>query len=229
MCWHSQTLGNFNYSMMVLCSIFSICVLNMFCYCYYGGRTTQQFMDMADTVFESKWNHLPINLQKFIFLMIINAQKSIFYHGFYVVDLKLTTFTRVSLFPWNLRIFHANVFMDRNICRHSKRSSAFIWCSKDWHWNEIIIDYRFRNQFSWIQLICSLSMQNGTQLFLLHWLCEHRTHDSYDMCIALIALYVVWSCLIAWVEMLSVICEILTSISLKTYNLEKNDAKIYTS
>lgn len=58
----------------------------MFCYCYYGDRSTEQFMGMADTVFQLKWNELPINLQKFILLMIMNAQSPIHYHGFYIVE-----------------------------------------------------------------------------------------------------------------------------------------------
>lgn len=111
MCWHSQTLRIFNYTIMQVfflgfsCSIFVICVFIMFCYCYYGGRTTEQFMEIADTVFESKWHQFPINLRKFIFLTIVDAQKPIYCHGFYIVDLDLITFTRVSLFPCNFENF----------------------------------------------------------------------------------------------------------------------------
>lgn len=57
---------------------------------------TESFEKMADSLFESNWGDLPVDLQKFYILMIGNAQKPMFYHGFKVAVLNLETFMKVS-------------------------------------------------------------------------------------------------------------------------------------
>lgn len=51
---------------------------------------------MSDCLYESNWQALSVNLQKYIQLMIQNSQKSVFYHGFGMVKLDLMTFTKVK-------------------------------------------------------------------------------------------------------------------------------------
>lgn len=71
-------------------------VLTLFAYCYFGKLATQSFEDMADAFYESNWQNLPINLQKYMILMIANAQKPLYYHGYGLAVLNLETFTAVS-------------------------------------------------------------------------------------------------------------------------------------
>lgn len=51
---------------------------------------------MSDCLYEFNWQSFPVDLQKYIQLMIQNAQKSVFYHGFGMVNLDLMTFTEVK-------------------------------------------------------------------------------------------------------------------------------------
>lgn len=52
---------------------------------------------MADCLYEANWQELPPELQKNFILMIQNAQRPCFYHGFGMAILNLETFTKVSL------------------------------------------------------------------------------------------------------------------------------------
>lgn len=71
---------------------------NLFIYCYFGKIATESFEKMSDCLYESNWQAFPVGLQKYIQLMIQNAQKSVFYHGFGMVNLDLMTFTEVKQF-----------------------------------------------------------------------------------------------------------------------------------
>lgn len=70
---------------------------NLFVYCYLGKMVTDHFLAYADYVYNTNWQKLPVNLRKFIILMIQNAQRPLYYHGFHVMRLDLETFTKVSL------------------------------------------------------------------------------------------------------------------------------------
>lgn len=78
----------------------SINILNLFLYCFFGKMATDSFRDMANCLYRSNWQNLPIHLQKYIILMIGNAQRPLYYHGFGVVILDLETFTKVNLDLW---------------------------------------------------------------------------------------------------------------------------------
>lgn len=54
---------------------------NMYFYCYYGNRSTSDYERIANCLFESNWNEQPVELQKFFKMMIANAQRPMFYHG----------------------------------------------------------------------------------------------------------------------------------------------------
>lgn len=79
-------------------------MLVLFPYCYFGQLAAESFRKMSDCVFELKWHEFPIDLQKYIVLMIANMQKPIYYHGFQVTVMDLNTFLGVSctlLFKFN--------------------------------------------------------------------------------------------------------------------------------
>lgn len=56
------------------------------------------FQRMSHDLYETNWYHLPIETQKSFVVMIKNAQKPIYYHGFGVAILDLELFRRVSTF-----------------------------------------------------------------------------------------------------------------------------------
>lgn len=70
-------------------------VSNLFLHCFCGKLATESYEDMVDTLYESKWHELPIPLQKYYILMIGNAQRPVYYHGFGVAILNMETFTSV--------------------------------------------------------------------------------------------------------------------------------------
>lgn len=68
---------------------------NLFIYCFAACKSTDQYLKLADLLYESTWPELPIDLQKIIVLMILEAQKPIYYHGLYLLELRLGTFMKV--------------------------------------------------------------------------------------------------------------------------------------
>lgn len=81
---------------MVLMSLL-VSGANLFCYCFYGKRSSNDFGQMVHFLYESNWNEQPVKLQKFYKMMIANAQRPIFYHGMHIVHLNLETFLKVSI------------------------------------------------------------------------------------------------------------------------------------
>lgn len=69
----------------------------IFVYCLYGKIATQSFADMADCLYEFNWQTLPIGLQKYVILMMQNAQRPLHYHGSKLAVLNLETFCQVSV------------------------------------------------------------------------------------------------------------------------------------
>lgn len=70
----------------------------MFLYCYLGKLATESYEKMADCLFESDWQKLPVALQKYVIVMIADMQKPICYHGFGMYKLDSQTFIAVSHF-----------------------------------------------------------------------------------------------------------------------------------
>lgn len=80
---------------MILMSLL-VSSANLYFYCYYGNRSTNDFAQMAQLLFESNWNEQSVEIQKFFKMMISNAQRPLFYHGFHIVHLNLETYLKVS-------------------------------------------------------------------------------------------------------------------------------------
>lgn len=70
----------------------------LFLYCYFGKLATESMSAISDNVFDLKWYELTHNLQKYIILMLTDMQEPLYYHGFEVAVLNLSTFLRVSVF-----------------------------------------------------------------------------------------------------------------------------------
>lgn len=69
---------------------------NIFLYCYVGTVTTVKFLQFSDAVYESLWYKFPVELQKYLRLIIANAQRPRAFDGFGIMDLNLVAFTKVS-------------------------------------------------------------------------------------------------------------------------------------
>lgn len=73
-----------------LTSIFFI-----FLYCAVGSFVTNQFLRYADITYESIWYEFPIDLQKYLVLIIADAQRPKVFDGLGIIDLNLMTFIKV--------------------------------------------------------------------------------------------------------------------------------------
>lgn len=51
---------------------------------------------MADCLYESRWQNLSIDLQKYLVIMMANAQAKYHFHGFKIAVLNLDTFRKVK-------------------------------------------------------------------------------------------------------------------------------------
>lgn len=70
-------------------------IANLFLYCYFGAVATESYEKMAKSVYDCKWPELSIDLQKYILVMIMNAQRPLHYHGFGIAILDLNTFAKL--------------------------------------------------------------------------------------------------------------------------------------
>lgn len=68
---------------------------NIFLYCYVGTFTTVKFLRFSDAAYESLWYKFPVELQKYLRLIIADAQRSRAFDGYGVMDLNLVTFAKV--------------------------------------------------------------------------------------------------------------------------------------
>lgn len=91
---------DFNIAILICAALSSISIL--FLFCLFGKLSTEKFERMSNCLYDSKWNKLPIELQKFYVIIIGVAQRPLHYHGFGVIYLHLQTFTRVRTCDhWN--------------------------------------------------------------------------------------------------------------------------------
>lgn len=88
----------FNISTLVLITIaILVSGLNLFVYSYFGHGANETHMEISDCFFQSEWFNLPYHLQKYFVIIIANAQRPLYYHGFGVAFINLNTFIRVRI------------------------------------------------------------------------------------------------------------------------------------
>lgn len=85
-----------DFGLQVIWCAFLAAVSNLFAYCFCGKMATDSYSNMAECLYESNWHKLELKYQKYIIIMIANAQKPIYYHGFGIAVLNLETFNKVS-------------------------------------------------------------------------------------------------------------------------------------
>lgn len=90
---------NFSVIVIIFSDIF-VGLVGIFCYCYFGEKTSESFQLMSECLYECNWPDLPIKLKKHIVIMMLRGQKPIYYHGFKMVTLNLETFKKVRRTDW---------------------------------------------------------------------------------------------------------------------------------
>lgn len=58
--------------------------------------TTNEFLRYGDIAYQSEWIKMPNKLQKFIPLIIADAQRPLIFEGLNIIVLNLMTFTKVN-------------------------------------------------------------------------------------------------------------------------------------
>lgn len=92
-----QQLRDMGFDVSILVIALFACAIDPFLYCYFGKMTTECYANMADRLFESSWQQLPIDIQKMFILLIGNMHIPVYYHGFSILTLNLETFCVVSM------------------------------------------------------------------------------------------------------------------------------------
>lgn len=72
-------------------------VLILFGYCFNGKVATDSYENMAGDLNDCNWQDLPMKYQKYLIVMMADAQQPLYYHGFGVIGLKLEIFTTVRI------------------------------------------------------------------------------------------------------------------------------------
>lgn len=95
-----------------------ISMSNLFVFCYFGALTTELFFEFGNYLYGNCWYELPIDLQNYVALIIINAQRPLNYHGSHIVYLNLKTFTKVrdNDLVFRFSITNSELFVDPENC-----------------------------------------------------------------------------------------------------------------
>lgn len=92
--------GDINFFVILLTLVVGIMIL--FFFCSYGKSASESFEQMANRLYECNWLEFPVDTQKYIRVMIMNAQRPINYHGSGIAVLNLETFAKVIWWiVWN--------------------------------------------------------------------------------------------------------------------------------
>ncbi|XP_055297981.1 odorant receptor 22c-like [Sitodiplosis mosellana] len=75
----------------LLCCV-AVSMSNLFVYCYFGKVATESYTKIPNYLYDANWQQVPVNLQKYIIVMIANGQRPLYYHGFGIAVLNLETF-----------------------------------------------------------------------------------------------------------------------------------------
>lgn len=97
-----QAAKNLDLNIVVVVLSLQMSTGTVFLYCYAGSLTTSQFLRYGNISYESDWVEMPIELRKFIQILIADAQRPLIFRGLNLVDLNLAAFTKVNLIQCNL-------------------------------------------------------------------------------------------------------------------------------
>lgn len=76
-------------------------------FCYFGEMTTSKFEELPESIYQSKWYEYPLEIQKYITLVLAHTQQPFHFSGYFVSSCTLHTYKEVaiigywfSLLPW---------------------------------------------------------------------------------------------------------------------------------
>lgn len=129
-----------SFNLLTILSLMVFGMINLFIYCYFGKIATDSFEDMADAIYlKMDWQKLSLKHRKYLILLIGNMQRPIYYHGFKIAVVDLTTYIRVSeiqmYFNRNWSWFYFWVCV--HIFSYAEQSIRITWSSKRSQPNEI--------------------------------------------------------------------------------------------
>lgn len=82
---------------MIFQCMVALCVVitNIFVYCYFGQQVTSKFAEVHPVIYEMHWHEYPVDLQKYLILMLMRSQRTFSFKG-YMTTCSLATFKAVS-------------------------------------------------------------------------------------------------------------------------------------
>lgn len=66
-------------------------------FCYFGTHITDRLLLIALIMYESKWYYYPLELQKFVILVIARSQKPAYFTGLNLIRCTLEIFGKVNI------------------------------------------------------------------------------------------------------------------------------------
>lgn len=90
-----QQFHELDFTLLSISALFWSSFFILLLYCVFGKVASSSYENISIYLYEANWVELPLELQKYFVVLIANAQRPLFYHGFGVVVLHLETFTKV--------------------------------------------------------------------------------------------------------------------------------------
>lgn len=88
-------MKHIDFSAVLLLTGGLVAMANLFLYCFFGKVATDSYQEILVCLFASNWPELPVHLQKYLIIVIANAQRPLRYHGFGFAFLDLETFSKL--------------------------------------------------------------------------------------------------------------------------------------
>lgn len=77
---------------------FAVSVVNLYLYCYADATITVDCLKYSEIICEIDWYLMPVDLQKYLILMIQSGHQILVFSGYDIIKLNLESFTSVSIF-----------------------------------------------------------------------------------------------------------------------------------
>lgn len=94
-----QQVQHTDYTIFTVFYAALVSTLNIYACCYFGEMATQSYVEMSNGLNKCNWYMMNVDLQRYFILMIANAQRPMYYHGFKIFILNSETFLDVRIFP----------------------------------------------------------------------------------------------------------------------------------
>lgn len=69
-----QTINHLDLKFFIMLTAAFVGGMNLFLYSFFGHLAIDFYLNLSDDLFESKWHQFPLNLQKYLIIMMVNSQ-----------------------------------------------------------------------------------------------------------------------------------------------------------